>query len=491
VSAAHPVARPRLAARWPTYALLIGSVVGILAVGLAFPAVVGHSTSGPAAVAPIRTARLPPGRPADHDPRPAPEYSRLSLLTSPRPSVTLTASDVGVTPSTITLGVIVPGLGAVASFGLDVSQFDPKVQEAYWQAAIERINAAGGLDGRKLDVVYAVASILSTDSMTAACDSLTEDHHVFAVANVFGITGDPVLCVTRDHHTPYIGIDGEDPSYYQISQGRLITLEPSTTRTLSLFLSRLDQLGLLNGRRIGILHDTGPGGTDGTVLRKDLEQYGVKSVIDGPLGNEDPLIVTGEVAEAEQHMHQAGVDTVLMLTNAVYGTVFATQADQDHYTPTYLVTDLGFATAGDSFVSNMPPPFFRQALAVTTGELGQGRANIPESPLDAGCRLAYGKFAHEQVQRDSADAVAALASCAVIQILTMGLNAAGPNPTRAGFTASLADAGEFALPAFGRGYLAPGHLDAADDVEVAQAHADCQCWYAVDGYRPVSAVAGS
>jgi hypothetical protein len=398
------------------------------------------------------------------------------------------ASDVGVTPTTITFGVILPGLGAISNFGINVAQLDPKTQQTYWQAAVDRVNAAGGVDGRRLQVVYATASILSTDSMRAACRSLTEDHKVFAVANVLGITGDPILCVTRDHATPYLGIDGEDPSYYQISQGRLVTLEPSTIRTLAIFVGRLSQLGLLAGHRIGVVHATGPGGISGATVKAALLAHGARSVLDGPLGNEDPLVVTGEVAQAEQHMRQAGVDTVIMLTNAVYGTVFAAQAQQDRYTPTYLVTDLGFATAGDSFVSNMPPPFFRQALAVTTTEIGRGRAQLSESSLDAACRLFYQRRVKRTVDRDGADAVPALASCALVQVLTMGLDGAGPNPTRAAWSSALANAGPFAMPGFGRGLLAPGHLDAADDVEVAAGHADCQCWYAVDGYRPASSV---
>ena len=154
------------------------------------------------------------------------------------------------------------------------------------------------------------------------------------------------------------------------------------------------------------------------------------------------------------------------------------------------MSDLGFATAGDAFVGNMPVPFFRQALAVSTPANGQGRSGLPESPLDAGCRLAYQKFIGHTVDRDGADAVAALASCAVVQLLTIGLNGAGPNPTRATFTAALDGAGEFAVTGFGRALLQPGHLDAADDVEVAAGHADCQCWYAVDGYRPIASVTG-
>ncbi len=476
---------PRLPSRGPTYALLIGSVALILAAGLALPATLAHPVRASAG-----SASPPPtiafGPVADHDPRPPAAYSDVSLVTSPPPpaGTALVASDRGVTPTTITLGVILPSLGAIAAFGINVSQLDPKTQRTYWASAVARVNAAGGIDGRRLQVVYATATILSPDSMRAACRSLTEDHHVFAVANMLGVSGDPVLCVTRDHATPYLAISGEDPSYYRISQGRLVTLEPSTTRSLTLLVDRLDQLGAVRGRTFGVVHDTGPGGVDGALVRSLLRGRGARSVLDAPLGNEDPLIVTGEVTAAEKHMAKARVDTVLLFTNAVYGTVFAAQAQQDRFTPTYAVTDLGFATAGDSFTANMPPAFFRQALAVTTTELGQGNAGLRESRLAAGCRLAYAATVTFKVPRDGGDAVPAIAACALVELFTLGANGAGPNPTRAAFASALARVGAFAVPGFGRGFLAPDHLDAADVVEVARARADCQCWFAVDGFRP-------
>ena len=475
---------PSPARRGPTYALLVGSMATILAAVLAIPLAFGHPV--PTAATGSAALVLPPGPVQDHDPRPSPPGADLALVaSSPPPAGTaLLASDRGITPTTITFGVILPGLGALASFGVDVSQLDPVIQRTYWDSAVARVNAAGGVDGRRLDVVYATASILSQDSMRSACRSLTEDRHVFAVANVLGITGDPVLCVTRDHATPYVGIDGEDPDAYQMSQGRLVTLEPSTTRTLSLAVDRLARLGLIRGTTVGVVHGTGPSGINGAALRARLLAAGATAVVDAPLGNEDPLLVTGEVAQAERRMQAARVDRVLLLTNAVYATVFATQADQSQYRPTYLMSDLGFATAGDSFLSNMPASFFRQALAVTTDEIGRGRAGLPESTLDLGCRLDYQRDIRTTVERDSSDDVAALASCAVVEVLTIGLNGAGPNPTRARFSSALGASGQFAVPGFGRGSLDPGRLDAADEVSVVVAQAGCQCYTTVDGFRP-------
>ena len=472
----------RLPRRWPTYALLIGSMVTILVGGFLLPEAVG-TADRPASVAATTSTLVPPGPPGDHDTRPPPRYTGLPLVTSPAPGgAVLAPSEIGVTATTVTIGVILPSLGSIAAFGIDVSQLDPKIQRSYWDAAVERLNAAGGVVGRRLEVTYATGDILSADSMRAACRTLTEDHKVFAVANVLGVSGDPILCVTKDHATPYVGVDGADPSYYHVSEGRLVTLEPSVSRSLALFFDRMG--GEIAGRTVGVVHPGNGPGLDGSSLRAALMAHGAKAVIDGPLGDQDPLIVSGQVAGAERRMQQAGADVVVLLTNAVYGTIFATQADQSRFTPTYLMSDLEYATAGDSFLANMPQSFFKRALAVTTTEVGRGRANLPESSLDAGCRNDYEHYANKLVGRDSADGAAAVASCAVVQLITMGLTGAGPNPTRAGFTAALQSAGSFAIPGFGRGVLGPDRLDAADEVALVAGHGDCECYYAIDGMRP-------
>ena len=459
--------------RIATYAVILGSAVAVLAIGLAVPAVFGQPDRGPAAAA---TTIPAPVHPQDHDTRPP-----VVAVAPPLPPHTaLLASDVGITPTTVTIGVILVGLGAVSAFGIDTSSLNPAAQRVYWEDAIARVNAAGGVAGRRLEAIYATGDILSADSMRTACRALTEDHHVFAVANVLGVTGDPILCVSRDHATPYLSVAGADPGYYR--GGRVVTLEPSTDRTLAVLTSRLDPLGVFRGHRVGVVHDSGTGGAD---LERALRAAGATAVVDGPLHGDDPLVVTGQVAAAERRMQQAGVDTVVLLTNAVYGTVFATQADQDRYVPTYVLSDLGYATAGNSFLANMPPSFFRHVVGVTTTEVGRGQAGLPESALDVGCRHDFEKASGRAAPPDGGDAVAAIASCALVQLVTMGVAGAGPNPTRAGFTRALARTGAFAVAGFGRGLLAPGHLDAADDSSVVTALGDCQCFSVIDGFRQI------
>jgi branched-chain amino acid transport system substrate-binding protein len=84
-----------------------------------------------------------------------------------------TESDPGVTDKTITLGYIYPGTGVAASISAKgIKGF---------QARIERQNASGGVNGRKIEY-EAVDDQSSGQNLTAAQD-LVQNKHVFAVVN--------------------------------------------------------------------------------------------------------------------------------------------------------------------------------------------------------------------------------------------------------------------------------------------------------------------
>ena len=112
-------------------------------------------------------------------------------------------ADEGVTGKTIKLGFIYPATGVAAS----ISQ---NGLEAF-QARIDRQNAEGGVNGRKIEVVSR-DDASSGANLTAAQD-LVENQHVFAVVNEspFAFLSYRWLL---DHNVPMIG-NGVDGTYYQ------------------------------------------------------------------------------------------------------------------------------------------------------------------------------------------------------------------------------------------------------------------------------------
>jgi len=112
------------------------------------------------------------------------------------------ATDPGVTAKTITLGYIYPGTGVAASIS--------KNGIKGFQARIDRQNAQGGVNGRKIEV-EAVDDGSSGQNLTGAQD-LVENRHVFAVVNQspFAFLSYRWLL---EHQVPMIGA-GTDGTYY-------------------------------------------------------------------------------------------------------------------------------------------------------------------------------------------------------------------------------------------------------------------------------------
>ena len=98
----------------------------------------------------------------------------LSLIVC---SIQLSAADPGVSDNTITLGMSSPFSGPNSAYGLEMRQ----TIEAYF----DQINKAGGINGRKLELV-ASDDGYETDRSLANTKSLIEDKKVFALLAYYG-----------------------------------------------------------------------------------------------------------------------------------------------------------------------------------------------------------------------------------------------------------------------------------------------------------------
>ena len=113
------------------------------------------------------------------------------------------AAEEGVTDKSIKLGLVYAGSGVAASIY-------QKTLESF-KARIDRVNAQGGVNGRKIEVVS--RDDASSGANLTAVQDLVENEHVFAVVNVspFAFLSYRWLV---EHHVPMIG-NGADGTYYQ------------------------------------------------------------------------------------------------------------------------------------------------------------------------------------------------------------------------------------------------------------------------------------
>jgi hypothetical protein len=157
-----------------TYTLIIGVVTGMLAAGLGIPFVFGTplSSVNRSAVSPLAGGSASNlsgtasggGTDASASAGGVASPSNGGLATSAGGTQTtsgslaagsagvpgLTASDRGVTATTITVAFVVVDLGSVSKLGFGVPGFDVKSQETYVSTFVNNINAHGGVYGRKI-----------------------------------------------------------------------------------------------------------------------------------------------------------------------------------------------------------------------------------------------------------------------------------------------------------------------------------------------------
>ena len=107
------------------------------------------------------------------------------------------SADQGVTANTITVGIPYVDLAAVdQQFGLKINQ--GSYPDAY-NALFQQINAAGGINGRKIVPVFVAVNPTGTAAAASSCTQLTEDKHVFVAFSPLS----PICYL--EHGTPTIG----------------------------------------------------------------------------------------------------------------------------------------------------------------------------------------------------------------------------------------------------------------------------------------------
>lgn len=483
------------------YGVLIGIVCGSLLTGLVLPLVVGQRPADPGGVGSSVAAGDKQGPDAaaaagGHEtvlPTSGPDSGAgAGSVRSSGSSGTGTkagaagsnasgrgASDVGVTADRVKLGLLLTDLGNPTGLAIGPG-ISVEEQQKQWQAYIDDLNQHGGIAGRLIDPVYRNATILNKDQMRATCIQLAKDDKVFAVLDAGGAAiGELPQCYTAENGLPLLGggAAGLWDDSFASSRGLLFIMHQRGSRMMRSFAAELDRSGRLKGKTCGILADEFQGASPkgGEALQKELETRGCK-VADRETMSADLSTGASQIPLAVQQMRSKGVDSVMLLANPVYATQFVQSASSQSYKPDYNLTDwLGGTT--DFAVQNMPADF-EGSVGVTSGRLGESRANMPEIPEGAACRQIYERRTGQPLDRSQQGYTIAQTACSELQLFAKAGAALGPNLTRAGLAGAL-----MRLGAFTPGYQSPGSFstgkpDLADSVRTVVANSSCGCWIA-------------
>jgi branched-chain amino acid transport system substrate-binding protein len=180
--------------------------------------------------------------------------------------------------SAIKIGGLLETSGPLASLG------QPALEGA--QLAVDQVNAAGGINGRKVDLVNLDTESDNTKTVSALRRLLSEEHVVGIIGPANSGSNFAVVDAVERAKVPMIGIGATRGIVLPPEKRRYSFLAPLTdVVVMQVMLQDMKRRGIT---RIAMLHSDvafGTGGSD--TLQKMVKDYGIQLVDDAVFGNSD------------------------------------------------------------------------------------------------------------------------------------------------------------------------------------------------------------
>jgi Periplasmic binding protein len=424
----------------------------------------------------------------------------------------------GVTKSAINVVFPVVNLQALSSVYGFAGDVEYTEQAKAIHLFVGQINAAGGINGRKINAIVSSFNPASESDMRALCKDWTEGSPAaFAVLDGVGDwTGDNELCITQEGHTPFIGQWTTVSNWTQEGSPYLWWTGPDDASILQAVVQWGHSAGLLGGhRKVGVI--AGDRASDQLALDDyllpDLKRIGVQPVVEtipaqpaeaAATGSDAPLIV--------EKLRAAGVDSVipLMPFNAFLPVLSA--ETQQKYFPKLLLSD--YESSIESALGLLPIPF-EKALdgqeGVTTETLGGIDDSRPEAqggydPGVRSCWTTWHKAYPEIPKGNMNDFIEEQGPvqgwCQEIRLFAKAASMAGPDLNRRTFVEAMSN-----IKDYPGGYtpiltFGPGKFSGPTEYEVVSLHNNVpptsvcrlplgplppqgRCWHIVQTWKPL------
>ena len=293
------------------------------------------------------------------------------------------ATDQGVTARQISIDVDVADLAGQAGNSL-AGIPTPDQEEAMFGAAIDAVNAAGGVACRRVVAKYYTADALDPSSLEAVCLNIVADHPFALLDDGLGSPDGPPG--PRDcppsNQVPEFGVLALGQSEIARFSPYLIGDNSSAEEIVNDWVLGAHQLGWFSGSgKVGLLEQDCVPDINGIVM-SDLARVGVASsqVETFDFGCPDEIPPPNQVEEAVLEFKTAGV-TKVMDDGGVYESYFSKDAAQQGYKPRYSVGDQASIALWDNPDFGPDPSNFSGALAVTA--MRYGAENTPGTAFNA------------------------------------------------------------------------------------------------------------
>ncbi|MFM8303155.1 MAG: ABC transporter substrate-binding protein [Actinomycetota bacterium] len=273
------------------------------------------------------------------------------------------ASTPGVTKDEITVGVTYVDLKAIR----DIVQLDHGDYEAAYKAVADDINAKGGINGRRLKLVFAPVNPVGTASAEAACVKLTQDTPVFAVVGFF--QNDTPLCFVEQNGTPVVG--GNITTDY-LARAQAPWYSPNAgDGTVNQVIDGVASEGVFKKAKVGVVGTAGQKALIDGVILPALKRNKVKAttaLID--VAANDTVAAQQQAGVIAERFKSQGIDTVVVAGNAFV--TFAQALEKTDYRPRLIATDR------ETYLGYVENP--QHSKSVLEGALSGGPARDPDEP---------------------------------------------------------------------------------------------------------------
>lgn len=435
----------------------------------------GDDTTDVASPDPDATTSTPDA--ADDEPDDLDDEGDVDDTTEPDDDpVELTASFRGVTEDVIRVGVVGVDFDRLAAAGVDFNSGDAA---AVYTAALEAINARGGILGRQLEITTERYLPIGGVEADAVCSKFTEDLKVFVVVGAIRL--DNVLCYTELHDTAVISINQQNQERLDRSTSPYVTVRGrNDTRTVAWVEAMVDA-GVFEGETVGVL---GAVDVDEELYEETVAALRAAGVdpVDGLVSGNDGD-VTANSASIEIILERFRSEGVTVTVHASPVAVGLRTASEIGYQTTWLQNPaIGAGTLNTEGVDLSYVDGMLTLMPTPVGTVDQPA--MADDPAVAECVASIEDNGDETVDfalgADAGNLNHAINACGIATILELAVTAAGPDLTNDSFAAALAGLGEFSMAGFPSASLGPDDTDAAGAGRLARFSAADGAWVFVN-----------
>ncbi len=340
---------------------------------------------------------------------PTPTSAPTSTPVPPAPtSEPLTASDVGITPDTIVLGMTAAQTGPVATIGVPLAHG--------LQAYFDYLNAQGGINGRKVKLIVEDDQYTPANTV-AAVKKLVEQDNIFALVRPLGTAQTAaILDYAAQKKLPVVGIASGSSLWSTPFKKNVFGIQP--TYALEGKLMAQYALDTLKAQRIAVFHQDDAFGKEGAeAFIAALKARGVEPVAVVPYSPTET-----DFSSHALKLQEAKPDLVFVYAIVVPASSLLKEAEKNGFKTKWLMTYV---------LADPILPF----LAGTAAEGVLAGAWIVD-PVRAPEAQTY-RDALKKSFPDEVPGGYSLSSWVVGEVVAAALRAAGRNPTRESFIAAL------------------------------------------------------